>query len=44
MNKKKTFLMMMRMIRLPFRIRTVKTVYYIFLVLLKNSDHKKFRT
>ena len=38
MNKKK-FLTIMRKIRLPFRVKTVKIVYYDF-----SSTAKKFRT
>ena len=42
----KTFLMMRRTIRLPFRIKTVKIVYYNFSTakkfwMVKNSEYKK---
>ena len=43
MNKKKTFLTMMRTIRLPFQVKSVKIVYYDFLSTAnKIADRKTF--
>ena len=48
MNKKKTFLTMMRTIRLPFLVKTVKIIYCDVLsaakrfLTVKNSDVKVF--